>query len=248
MQALLAQCKAEWIRTLRNKRFLIFTVLFPVGFYLFYVSMIGRNTQVGGASWNAYYMMSMATFGVLGGAINTVGVRLAQERTKGWVRLLHTTPLPSGYYMISKIVAQMVSSLLIILVLFLVGGLAEGVQLTAGQWIGSALWIWFGSLPFMALGALIGMVSGVQAAQPIATGVYFLLSALGGLWMPIDVFSDTMKTIAHWFPTYHYGHVVWNIVAGKAPEWQDAAVLLAYLILFMALSRIIGKRQEAVNA
>lgn len=248
MHALLAQCKAELIRSIRNRRFFIFTILFPLGFYLYYVSTLGGNTQIGGASWNAYYMMSMATFGVLGGAVNTVGVRLAQERTKGWVRLLQTTPMKPGFYLVSKIVAQLFTSLFIVLVIFLAGGLVEGVHLSVGDWIGSALWIWFGSLPFMALGILIGMVSGAQAAQPIATGVYFLLSALGGLWMPIDSFSKTMRTIAHWFPTYRYAHVVWNIVAGKTPDWSDAMVLIAYLILFMVLSIMIGKRQEAVNA
>jgi ABC-2 type transport system permease protein len=248
MSALLAQCKAELIRSLRNRRFIIFTILFPLGFYLYFVNTIGGNTNVGGASWNAYYMMSMAAYGVLGGAVNTVGVRLAQERTKGWVRLLQTTPLKPGYYMISKIVAQLFTSTFIVLAIFLAGGLIEGVNMSAIDWIISGVWIWLGSLPFLALGILIGSVSGAQAAQPIATGVYMLLSILGGLWFPVESFSKTMQDIAHWVPTYRYAHVVWNIVAGKTPDWIDVIVLIAYLALFMLISIMIGKRQEAVNA
>ncbi|CAM3039816.1 ABC transporter permease [Paenibacillus sediminis] len=247
MRKFMIQCKAELKRTIRNRRFLISSVLLPLAFYLFFTSTFG-DQQVGGTTFSAYYMISMAVFGVMGGAVQTLSVRYAQERAQGWMKTLRITPVSHTQYILAKMFAQMVLSAIIIAVIFLAGLLVKHVDLSIQVWIESALWIWVGSLPFMALGILLGLVSGKASVQVISSGVYLILAMVGGLWMPIESFSKSMRSVSEWTPTYRFAHVVWNMIEGKSVHVQDIIVLLVYLALFIIVSTMISKRQEAVNA
>jgi ABC-2 type transport system permease protein len=246
--AIVTQTKMEVLRTVRNKRFVIFTVLMPLAFYFIFVQQIGGNKVVDGANWNAYYMMSMASFGVIGGCLSSLGINVAQERVQGWVRLVRTTPLAPWAYLFAKLVAQLVLNLGIILAVFAAGGLVEGVSLTAGQWVQSALWIWLASLPFLVIGLVIGSVFQVNVAQVVASMVQLCLAMLGGLWTPLSVLGPTMRKIAEWLPTYHYAHVPWEFAAGRGMAWGDVWNLLAYLAVFVILSVVITRRQEAITS
>lgn len=246
MQAMLAQCKAELLRTVRNRKFVVMALLMPIIFYFIFTSTIDADTDIGGVEWKAYYLMSMTVFGVIGGSLNTIGIRFAQERRQGWVQLLRITPLPTATYIFSKIAAQLVLNLGTIVLMFLIGALFRGVHLTAWQWIGSGLWIWLGVMPFLALGTLIGTIRSVEAVQVISQILFMAMSALGGLWMPMQTMPVLMQKIALWLPSYRYGQGAWNIIGGGAVDWIGVTVLAAYVLLFMVISSYIMKRQEAV--
>ncbi|WP_240420568.1 ABC transporter permease [Paenibacillus periandrae] len=246
MKAMLAQCKAELLRTLRNRKFIMFALLMPAVFYFIFTSTIDPNTEVGGIDWKAYYLISMTVFGVIGGSINTLSLRFAQERMQGWVQLIKLTLLPSGAYVFSKIAAQSIVNLGTIVLMFIIGALFRDVHLSAGQWIACGLWIWVGVVPFMALGTLLGTIRSIEVVQVLAQLLFIGMSALGGLWMPMQAMPQLMQHIALWLPTYRYGQGAWNIIAGASPDCAGIAVLAAYVIIFMVLSSYIIKRQEAV--
>lgn len=242
MTSIQAQCKAEVLRTLRNRRFLIFSVVMPILFYFIFTSTMGDNLKVNGVDWKAYYLMSMTAFGIIGTNLITMGVRFAQERTQGWVRLLHISPLPQSVYVLSKMISQSLINLLTIIIMFLVGALAKGVDLTLGQWLLCGAWIWVGAVPFMALGILIGTLKSVEVVQVIANIVYMGLSVLGGLWMPITIMPKLIQQIANYLPTYRFGQGAWNILGAVHFDWTGALILAAYTAVFMILSSYILKK------
>ncbi|WP_433944145.1 ABC transporter permease [Paenibacillus sp. SN-8-1] len=245
MKSMIAQCKAEVLRTIRNRRFIVFSIVMPVMFYFIFTSTMG-DIRVGGVDWKAYYLMSMTAFGVIGASINTLSVRFAQERTQGWVRLIRITPLPNGAYVLSKILSQSVINLGTIVLMFLIGHFAKGIDLSLGEWITCGLWIWIGVLPFMALGTLLGTFKSVEVVQVAANIVYMALSVLGGLWMPLTTMPKIMQDIAQYLPSYRFGQGAWNVLGGVGPDWTGIAILAAYALIFMLLSTYILKRQEAV--
>lgn len=245
MNAFIAQCKWEMLRQVRNRRFLFFSVLLPVAFYFLFVRITGNpNMSIDGASWKAYYMMSMATFGVVGGAINGLSSRIAFERTQGWMRLVQTTPLPNWSYFGSKVIAQLVLNVIMILIVFLAGGFGEHVQMTAAQWITCGVGLVVGAVPFIALGILIGFAAGAEASQIIASGVYFIVSILGGLWFPTTAMPSVMKDISKWTPTNRMADIAWNTLGGHTVPVSDFLVLAGYLVFFSALAMRLLRRQE----
>lgn len=246
MKPMIAQCKAELLRTLRNRRFVIFSIVFPVMFYFIFTAAIGNNKQIGGVSWKAYYLMSMTVFGVVGSSMNTMAIRLSNERKMGWVRLIKITPLPSSAYVLSKIAAQAILNLGTILLMFIIGAAVKGVEMPVTEWLGSGLWIWLGAFPFMALGALLGTIRSPEVVQVLAQLIYMGMSFLGGLWTPTSAMSKLLQDIAKWLPTYRLGENAWNIISGAAFNWSGVAILAGYVLVFVGAASYILKKQEAV--
>lgn len=246
MNALVAQVKAELLRTVRNRRFVIFTIIMPAVFYFIFTGTVGGSVQVGGTDWKAYYLMSMTVYGVVGASVTSLAVRFSRERAQGWNRLIQITPLPGYAQVIAKLVSQGMLNFLTIVFLFLLGGLVKDVELTAAQWIESGLWIWLGGFAFMSLGTLLGTMRNVELVQVVSNLVYMAMSVAGGLWMPTETMPKLMRDIAELLPTNRLGQGAWRIVAGSAVEWASIAILAAYVIVFMLVSSYIIKKQEAM--
>ncbi len=231
MKALWMQCKIEILRTFRNKLFIFFSLLMPVMFYYIFTNVI--QVPQNGDAWKAHYLISMATFSIVGTALFSFGVRISQEKGQGWTHLLKITPLPEGAYLTAKIIAQTVVNAFSILVIFIAGILINHVELTVGQWIGAGLWLLLGVTPFLALGTVIGSIKKADAAAGLANILNMSLAVIGGLWMPIEVFPKILRTIGEWTPTYHFGSGAWDIVAGKSIGWENIAVLGGYFFFFI---------------
>ncbi|MFD0767662.1 ABC transporter permease [Bacillus sp. CGMCC 1.60114] len=244
MRAFWMQCKIEILRTFRNKLFIFFSLLMPVMFYYIFTNVV--SVPDNGDAWKAHYLISMATFSIVGTALFSFGVRLSQEKGQGWTQLLQITPLPEGAYLSAKIVAQTLVNAFSIAVIFIAGILINDVQLTIGQWIGAGLWLLIGVTPFLALGTVIGSIKKADAAAGLANILNMCLAILGGLWMPIEVLPKALRSIGEWTPTYRFGSGAWDIVAGKVIGWENVVVLGGYFIVFVVLSIYIRKRQEAV--
>jgi ABC-2 type transport system permease protein len=246
LKATMAQCKAELLRTMRNRRFVFFSIIMPVAFFFIFTSTNGANTRIGGVDWSAYYLMSMTVYGVIGASLTSFAQRISKERSQGWIRLLRITPLPSWSYIVSKVAAQGVINFFIIVMMFIVGGIGKQVDLSAAAWVESGLWIWVGGFSFMALGVLLGSMRNPDAVQVMTMIVYMGLSMLGGLWFPTASMSGTMQTIAKFTPTYRLGQGAWNVIGGGSIDWYGVGILAAYVLVFMLLSSYIMKRQEEV--
>ncbi len=81
MRALWMQCKIEILRTFRNKLFIFFSLLMPVMFYYIFTNVI--QVPQNGDAWKAHYLISMATFSIVGTALFSFGVRISQEKRAG---------------------------------------------------------------------------------------------------------------------------------------------------------------------
>ncbi|MEU7040342.1 ABC transporter permease [Streptomyces varsoviensis] len=227
--------KLEIKRTLRNKKFMFFTVLYPSALYLLIAGGAKTSETIGDThlSLPVLFMVSMASFGALTAVLMGNSERIAKEREKGWVRQLRLTSLPGRGYVAAKIASAAVVTLPSIIVVFLVAVMVKGVRLDAAwQWIALTVAIWAGSIVFAALGVAIGYLATGDAVRPITMIIYFGLSVLGGLWMPTATFPRWLQNIADWMPTHAYAGLGQAIELGNAPHTKDIALLVVYLVLF----------------
>ncbi|QHW31627.1 ABC transporter permease [Paenibacillus rhizovicinus] len=245
LRATIAHCKAELLRTFRNRRFVIFSIIMPVLFFFLFSSAVGAQ-KIDGVDWSSYYLMSMTCYGIIGASFSTFSMRLSRERSQGWIRLLKITPLPSWAYIVSKIASQALINLFIIVMMFLIGGIGKHIDLPVSTWLSCGLWIWIGGMSFMALGTLFGSVRNPDVVQVVTMIVYMGMSVLGGLWMPVSTMSKTMQDIAKALPTYRLGQGAWNMLGGGSVDWTGVGILAAYVVVFMVLSSYIMRKQEAV--
>jgi ABC-2 type transport system permease protein len=224
-------------RALRNPRFLLFTMAFPVVIFLIDVGAFGKGDVPGShASYASYLMVSMAAWGGFMAAMNT-GARTAVERSSGWQRQLRLTPLRPMAYLIGKAAVGTLVALPPIVVVALIGRFVEGVHLSGGGWAQVILGVWVATIPFAVLGLLVGQLATSETLQVFTSGLMIVLGFLGGVLIPITVFPNWMADIARVLPSYWladigHGALLGNTDIGKAVIWLAGwTVVLAFAVV-----------------
>src|SRR4029453_4398369 len=98
-----AYTRLEVLRTFRNRRFFIFSLVFPFVLYLLLAAPNRDETDFlnSGVSAPLYYMVGLIAFGTMV-AVIAGGARIAAERSVGWNRQLRLTPLTVPAYFRTK--------------------------------------------------------------------------------------------------------------------------------------------------
>ena len=226
----------------RNRQYLVFTVLLPALFTVFFTKIFGAQTA--GASqyqdYAAYYMTSMMAYGALGAALGAT-IRLSFDRASGWLRQLRVTPIRPAALLATDVIVGALLTLPSLIVVALVGRFVNGVHLPIGTWVGLVAVLWAGSVAFVALGLLVGLVLEERAAGAAIGILGVVLAALGGLWVPVEIFPSGMRALAHGMPSYWYAQLGRDVASGAAPSASAALVLAGFAAGFAALAWAVSR-------
>jgi ABC-2 type transport system permease protein len=237
MNGLKALTLLEIKRSLRNRRVMFFSVAYPAVLYF----AIGKSNHgsMDGIPVGVYYMLAMASFGVLGGSLTNNAVRIAQERKDGWTKQLRLTPMPGHYYVVAKVLATSVVTLPSIAVVFICGAATNKVNFTVLDWVIAGVTIWFGGLIFAALAVAIGYALPHDTVQIAAVLIYMLMSFLGGLFFAV---SGGLEDVAKALPTYWVSRVSHEVLFKQSVSGLAYLVLAAWLVGVAALAAWLFRR------
>ncbi|KRF17243.1 hypothetical protein ASG90_08030 [Nocardioides sp. Soil797] len=223
--------RIELRRMLRNKRTLIFTLVFPAGLFLAFGGQKEWNESVGNGNVAAYIMVSMALYGAAVTAASG-GASVALERAVGWSRQLRLTPVHPAVHIIVKALIALVLGALAIAVVNVVG-IAQGKpDMPVHIWIECALLTLVCTLVFAALGVFVGyVVPGENAMQVLGPGLA-LFSFLGNVFIPLDEGSAVYK-VAEFTPMFGVAEVSrWPLTGDLG--WVAVVNAVAWLAIFVA--------------
>jgi ABC-2 type transport system permease protein len=226
-----AYLNLEVRRALRNRRYVIFTIAFPVILYLLYTTVIpaAGDGGVDGIAWNLFFLVSMATYGAIGASMSQA-TPIAVERAGGWVRQLRTTPLPSGTYVVTKLVSAVLLTIPALVLVSLAGIAVNHVALPPARLAELVVALAIGALPFAALGIVIGYTLDAESAQGGMVLTFFAMAILGGLFAPVEVFPEPLATIATVLPSYRLAAIGRSVAGGSLPALGDSLVLVAWAV------------------
>jgi ABC-2 type transport system permease protein len=235
MNALL-YTRYELLRTLRNRRFFVLSLGFPLVLFFLIAGPQRNNHSLAGSGIPAplYYMIGMISFGTMSGMLSS-GARIAAERAVGWNRQLRISPLSTRSYLRAKILTAYMMALLTILALY-ASGAALGVSLPAGRWLQMTLLILISLVPFAALGIAVGHMLTPDSIGPAVGGGVGLLAFLGGTWFPIPG-SGFLHDVAQILPSYwlvQASHVAFGGHPWPAKAW---IVIGAWTVVLTVLAR-----------
>jgi ABC-2 type transport system permease protein len=211
----------ELLRGFRNRRFFLFSLVFPVVLYLL-VAGPNRDQTLQGIPFATYYMAGMVSWGTMT-AVVAGGARIAAERSIGWNRQLRISPLPMRTYFLTKLASGYLVAIVSIAVLYLAGA-AFGVSLSAGAWVQMTALILIGLIPFAVLGVLLGHLLTIESMGPALGGVTSLFALLGGAWGPTAT-GGFLLALVKCLPSY------WLVQAGKTAYGGDSWPLQAWIVL-----------------
>jgi ABC-2 type transport system permease protein len=233
---MLAYTRFEVLRTLRNARFLVLTMLMPAMLFLFFNQARGQ--------FGASLMVAMAGFSMIGATISANCVTLPAERASGWQRQLRITPLSGAGWVIARIAQSTVAVVPGLAVVALCAAVLGHVQLSAGQWLWFGLLVLAASIPFSFLGLLLGQLLDAQAAQPVQGLLTMLLSFGGGLFIPLSNFPSALQSVLGTLPTHLFFQDGQDLVANRAPALADLAGLATWALALAALALLVWSRQD----
>lgn len=233
------EAKRQW----RNREILIFRLGLPTAIYLILNAANGDTppTSPGGR------MVAIAALGavILGLA---AGPSLGEERANGWLRQLRVTPLRPSTAVAAKIAVAMSFALPSITLVATAAGMfgdGEGLTLGSAQWIQLVGLMWLATTPITALGALIGLTFGGEAAQGATTLAFVVLWLAGGIFTPPSQLPGALATVAKALPSYGVVQVGQSVAGGLSLPASALAVLAAWTVGAGGIAALAWRRVVA---
>jgi ABC-2 type transport system permease protein len=224
--------RTEWLRTIRNRQFFIFSLGMPLALLLL-IAGPNRNEELGGLPFAAYYMTGMVAWGSMA-AVIAGGARIAVDRSIGWNRQLRTTPLRPAVYLSSKVVTGYGLACISIGILY-VAGMLLGVRMPVGRWLEMTGLILVGLAPFAGLGVMLGHLLTTDAMGPAMGGLTSLLALVGGAWGPLAE-DGVVHDVSQVLPSF------WLVRSGRVGVGGDSwsvlgwAVIIAWTVAMTSLA------------
>lgn len=236
------EAKLEFIRMLRMPMFALPALVFPAMFYLLFGILMGK----GRAEVSAYMLATYCIFGVMGPGLFGFGISVAIEKDRGWLKWRRAVPALPGAYFVAKMVMAMIFSLIIFIELALLAAGFGGVDLSALQWSQLMIISLMSSLPFCALGLVIGILVNGQAAPAIVNFIYLPMAFLSGLWLPISMLPKFLGTLAPIWPSYHASQIALKVIGGDlgTPIWIHIAYLMVFTTMMLWLAMMFWSRMK----
>jgi ABC-2 type transport system permease protein len=235
--AYLAEIRCELMRALRSPNIAIPVLVLPFALYALFALLIAgeainKDANLGIFLFSAFSLMSVTMPALFG-----TGVTLALERDMGLLRLKRAQPAPPAAWVVAKIVGGLVLAILayapIVTVALVTGKLAlSGAQVAA---LSGALLL--ATIPFTALGLMIGSLATGSAAPAWANLVYLPGCYLSGMFFPLP---ESMYWQTPIWPQFHALQIAMHAAGiGKfqfEPVLMAIATLLGYTVLFAAVT------------
>jgi ABC-2 type transport system permease protein len=242
---MIAFLRFEIVRTLRNVRFLVFLIAFPVLLYLIYAKQHGMSQ---GLTVATLLLVSMAVYTGMGSAMYASGPQLARERGNGWMRQLRISPISTPSWFAAKLIQAIlliIPGLAVLIVLALTYG---HVHLGAGRLGLLAAVLVLGAIPFCALGLVIGLMFDSQTAQVAQMITLLVLALLGGIFIQWSSLPHGMQLIGKALPSYPLAQLGWNTAAGRPIDLANVAALAAWTAGLAALAIWRWRSESAAAA
>jgi ABC-2 type transport system permease protein len=238
---MVAFMRFEIRRTLRNTRFIVMLIAFPVLLYLIYAKQTGISQ---GLTVAVLLMVSMAVYSGMGSAMFASGPQLARERQNGWMRQLRVSPISARGWFAAKLAQGILLIVPGLAVLFALATTYGGVHLAAAKLAMLALVLVLGVIPFCVLGLVIGLMFDGQTAQVAQMITLLLLAFLGGIFISWNNLPHAMQLVGKALPSYHLAQMGWNAAAGRTLGMAHVIALAVWTLALGAVA-IWRWRQES---
>jgi ABC-2 type transport system permease protein len=199
---------------------------------------VAAKGQVPTGMMAAHSFSGMTVQFILFGSVEA-GVALLLERQRGLWRRLRAAPISRSTLLLAKAIAQSLTGLLVVLVVFGFGMIVFHVRFS-GSVLGFLLVSMAYCLTAAAFGLLIAALGKTpEAARGISIMAVLLMVFLGGAWMPSFLFPTWMQNLTTVIPTR------WAVDGMEGATWRGlgflqllphTAMLLLFALIFGALA------------
>lgn len=223
--------KAFW----RNPASAFFTFAFPLMFLVIFTSLLGHHviTPQPGISvdTSTYYVASMASYAVISACYNNIAISLTIQRDSGVLKRTRGTPIPSGVYILGRLLHAVFVSLILVAITAAYGRIFYHASLPSGATLAEFLIMLFvGALTYCSLGfAITCVIPNADAAAAVVNASILPLLFLSGIFIPVTSTAPTwLLWIGRVFPVRHFALGMQSGFVGTAFNWMDVVNVAAW--------------------
>jgi len=209
---------------------LFFSVLMPVLFFALFASLYGDFTAPSGLPSGATMLATFGAFAVVSVMLINPGVTVAEDRTRGWLRVKKVSAAPIGITITGKVLAALPYAVLVLLAMSAISLLIVGPVLDLDGWLRLMGVLLLGSLPFALFGLAVGFVASSNATVAILNAILLPMVIASGLWIPLDILPAWVGAIAPFLPTYHLGQLALVQLTGAGGLGHLVALLVSTVV------------------
>ena len=186
----------------RNPASIFFTAVFPL-LFLFIFATFFKNAEIEGLDVNGatYYVPAIVALSVISATLVKLAMNLSSEREAGELKRVRGTPLPPGIFVAGRVGNSLVISLIMVVLVSAIGGLAYGVDIPTETMPALLVTLAVGVFSFSCLGfALAAAIPSEDAAPAVTNAIVFPLYFLSGIFVPEDEIPNGILHVASVFP------------------------------------------------
>jgi ABC-2 type transport system permease protein len=209
--------------------FIAAALLLPSLFYVLFVVVLTDGHD--GAN-DLFWLANYVSFAAIAPGLFAFGLATACEAENGFLQWKRALPMPRCAYPGAKLAVSVLTAVMSALLLILV---AKSCGRALPQAAGAArllLAAALGTLPFCALGMLIGSFTPGRSAGRLVNLLLIPLAFFSGLLVPLDMLPGAFRTVALFSPGYD---LLALALAAIKPDPASAAIHATYLLLFAAV-------------
>lgn len=185
-------------------------------------------------SADAYYVPRMIVLGLTGAALSNMLITLVAKRESGALKRRRATPVRPVALIGGDVASAEASTLAIVVVLALIGGLAFGVHPSGAGFAALLLASVIGAAALCAVAyALSPLVRSVEAAGPLTMLVIFAVNTISGIYVPETLFPHWLRDVAQVLPVRPLAvaaQAAFDPVTngGRTFAWPDLGIVAAW--------------------
>lgn len=220
------EIRLELVRLLRMPAFALPMFLLPVALYLLFAFGVAGEMTAKDPDAARFMFAGFSLMAVTMSAVFATCPSLAMEREQGLLTLKRAQPAPPGAWLTAKIVAGVVCGTLAYLPILVLAAATGQAHLSGAQFAAMSAVLTAGTLPFCALGVMLGALTSGSAAPAYANLVYLPGIYLSGLFFPLP---KSMHFQTPLWPQFHLDQLVF--AAGGVAKFRWIAPEMAFAVL-----------------
>jgi ABC-2 type transport system permease protein len=231
LRLVLTQTGYQLISVARNRRAVVFSLVFPVVLLVMFNSVFVKGTdtvQLAGATIDGrtYFTGSMLAYAILLAGFNSLAISLVMQREAGQLKRMRGTPIPAWTFMVATVLRCVATVGLMTVVVLAIGHFAYDVRISGEGFGDVVLYVVLGIAAMCSAGiaatALIPDVDSASAALPL---IAVVLSLISGIFVAVDQLPTWLADVARVFPVYHLTTGLQAALGGAPLDWGNATAL-----------------------
>jgi ABC-2 type transport system permease protein len=235
--AYLTEIRFELTRILRNPALGIPMMVLPVALYLLFAGLLFGEAISKDPSLGIFFFAGFGVMGVTMPGLFAISASLAMEREMGLMKLKRAQPAPAGSWLVAKLVSGALFSTLAYLPMLAAAVLTGKLPLAGTQIAALSVAMIAGTIPFCALGLMVGSLVKGSAAPGYANLIYLPGCYLSGLFFPLP---QSMHWQTPFWPQFHVSQLAMHAAGIQKfqfiPATMATATLLGFTVFFSAIA------------